>query len=126
MKDVFGEDLAPSAPKKEKKPRAKKVATPVADAILAPSAPAKARKSGWPIVWIDAVEGQPNYEVVGVNGEVFQIIREEEVPVPPSVVEVLRNAIAERIVQTHTPSGGVMTKRQKYSAIPWRLVGYVP
>jgi len=118
---VFGDAPAP----KGKKTRAKKVATPVADAILAPVSE-KARKSGWPIIWIDAVEGQPNYEAVGINGEIYQIIREEEVPVPPAVVEVLRNAVAERIVQVHTPSGGVMTKRQKYSAIPWRLVGYVP
>ena len=115
----------PAAKKTVRKARAPK---PVVDEKLAaaPKAKEKDRKSGWPIVWIDAVDGQPNYEVVGVNGEIYQIMREMEVPVPPPVLAVLRDAVAERIVQVHDPNGGVLTKRQKYSAVPWRLIGYVP
>lgn len=120
---VFGEAVATKPARKPaaKKPAAKK-AQPVVDET--PKA-GKNEQSGWPIVWIDAVEGLPNYETVGVNGKVYQIMREIEVPVPPEVVEVLRNAIGTRLIDAAHPAGGITRKVQKFSAIPWRLVGYV-
>jgi hypothetical protein len=119
---VFG-DAAPVAKKATKKPAVRKVKAEVIDHTPVKD-DAKSQK-GWPIVWIDAVEGMPNYEVVGLNGEVYKIMREVEVPVPHAVAEILRHAVAERLVQTHNPAGGITTKMQKYSTIPWRVVGYV-
>jgi hypothetical protein len=74
------------------------------------------------IIFIDEVEGQPNYEMVGVNGHMYQIKRGEEVAVPAEVVAVLRNALAARVVQSHAPDGSVQTKLQHYSAIPYRIL----
>jgi hypothetical protein len=71
---------------------------------------------------IDEVEGRPNFEVVGINGKVWKIQRGVEAVVPGSVLEVLNNAVAERIVQTHNPQGGVDSRRQKYSAVPFRVM----
>jgi len=74
------------------------------------------------LIEIDEVEGRPNFEVVGVNGKVFRIQRGVPAKVPGSVLEVLNNAVAERIVQTHNPQGGVTTRRQKYSTVPFRVL----
>lgn len=72
---------------------------------------------------IDEVEGQPNYEVVGVNGVVYQIQRGIETPVPNSVVEVLRNAIATKYVKVKRADGLEDLQKRNLSSIPWRLVG---
>jgi len=74
-------------------------------------------------IFIDEVEGQPNYEVVGVNGQVHQIMRGVNVEVPRSVVEVLRNAVATRFVSVKRSDGVDDLQRSNYSSIPWRLVG---
>lgn len=71
---------------------------------------------------IDEVEGETNSEVVGVNGVFYQIQRGVEVEVPESVVEVLRNAIGTRWVQTQRADGRVDLVPRSYSTIPWRLV----
>jgi hypothetical protein len=120
--DLFGEKPA------AKKTAAKKTAAKKVSAKEAPvkDAPVKDRKAGWPIIWVDAVEGMPNYQEVGVNGEIFKIMREIEVAVPPSVVEVLRNSIGTRLVDTPHPAGGITRRKQQFSTIPWRLVGYNP
>lgn len=72
---------------------------------------------------IDEVEGQPNYEVVGVNGVVYQIQRGLETLVPASVVEVLRNAIATKYVKVKRADGFEDLQKRNLSSIPWRLVG---
>lgn len=74
------------------------------------------------LIEIDEVEGRPNFEVVGVNGDVYRIQRGVPAKVPGSVLEVLNNAVAERIVQTHNPQGGVSSRRQKYSTVPFRVL----
>ena len=74
------------------------------------------------LIEIDEVEGRPNFEVVGVNGKVFKIQRGVPVKIPHSVLEVLNHAVAERIVQTHNPQGGVTSKRQKYTTVPFRVL----
>ena len=71
---------------------------------------------------LDEVEGRPNFEVVGVNGKVYKIQRGVPVKIPQSVLEVLNHAVAERIVQTHNPQGGVTSKRQKYTTVPFRVL----
>ena len=71
---------------------------------------------------IDEVEGRPNFEVVGINGMVYKIQRGVPAVVPGAVLSVLNNAVAERIVQTHNPQGGVDSRRQKYSAVPFRVL----
>ena len=72
---------------------------------------------------IDEVEGQPNFETVGVNGVVYKIQRGVEVPVPRSVVEVLRNAVATKYTRVKRPDGLEDLQRRNLSSIPWRLVG---
>lgn len=74
---------------------------------------------------IDEVEGRPNFEVVGINGKVYRIQRGVSAIVPGAVLEVLNNAVAERIVQSHNPQGGVDSRRQKYSAVPFRVMRVV-
>lgn len=72
---------------------------------------------------IDEADGMPNYEVVGVNGVVYQIRRGEEVEVPESVVAVLRNAVATRYVKVTRSDGVEDLQKRNLSSIPWRLVG---
>jgi hypothetical protein len=80
-------------------------------------------RDSWPVIVIDEVNGMPNYETVGLNGEVFQIKRGVEVPVPPGVLGILQNAVGDRIVQSRDPvSGNTETSTQKYSTIPYRVV----
>jgi hypothetical protein len=74
------------------------------------------------MIEIDEVEGRPNFEVVGVNGVVFKIQRGVPVKIPHSVLEVLNHAVAERIVQSNNPQGGVSSKRQKYTTVPFRVL----
>jgi hypothetical protein len=72
---------------------------------------------------IDEVEGGENFEVVGVNGKVYQIQRGVEVAVPQEVVEVLRTAVATRFVKVKREDGETDLVPRQHSAIPWRLVG---
>jgi hypothetical protein len=75
------------------------------------------------VIIIDEVEGQPNYETVGVNGVVYQIQRGLETSVPLSVVNVLRNCIATKLVKVKREDGVEDTQKRTFSPIPWRLVG---
>ena len=115
---VFGDKPA-------KKARAKKPAAPKVDVKLSDK-PSKNKQSGWPIIMIDEAMGHPNFEVVGINGHIYQIMRSVEVPVPPEVVEVLKHAEEHYIIQSRGPTGMVESNTMKKSAIPWRIVGYVP
>ena len=116
MNDEFDDILGGPAPEPEKAEpekkgpsRSKKEPTPKAE---------KRRK-----IIIDEVEGQPNYEIVGVNGTIYQIRRGEEMEVPESVVEVLRNAIASKYVTVKRSDGFEDLQKRNLSSIPWRLVG---
>ncbi len=74
-------------------------------------------------IMIDAVDGKSNYEVVGVNGKIYQIKRGVPVDVPPEVVEVLKNAVETRLSQSKNPRTGEMEEvRTDVPAIPWRKV----
>lgn len=76
-------------------------------------------------IFVDEEENQPNFIPVGVNGKQWQIQRGVDVPnVPEEVVEVLRNAVASRLVQTTNPVTGLIeTREQSFHRIPWRIVG---
>lgn len=73
------------------------------------------------LVEIDEQEGMTNSQEVGVNGKVYQIKRGEPVEINEECMEVLRNSVAERIVQTDT-GHGVESRRQKYTAVPYRVL----
>jgi hypothetical protein len=94
------------------------------DAIEAPSKGRKRVPSLTPTrtIIIDEVEGGENFEVVGVNGKVYQIQRGVEVKVPQEVVEVLRTAVATRFVKVKREDGESDLVPRQHSAIPWRLV----
>ena len=70
---------------------------------------------------IDQVKGMSNYEVVGVNGKVYQIKRGEPVWVPEAVAHVLDNAVmTDAIINRHPVTGERVEHIHTYSAIPWR------
>jgi len=93
-----------------------------------PSGPSRTKMEAKPeneerrSIIIDEVDGQPNYEVVGVNGVVFQIQRGIETMVPLSVIEVLKNAVASKYVKVKRNDGFEDLQKRDYSSIPWRLV----
>lgn len=63
--------------------------------------------------------------LVGVNGRMFQIKRGVEVEVPMSVVEVLKNAVADKYEWRADPklsNGGEMVKREAL-AYPFSVLG---
>lgn len=76
-------------------------------------------------IFVDEEENQPNFLTVGVNGKAWQIQRGVDVPnIPEEVIEILRNAVASRLVQTTDPvTGLVNTREQSFHRIPWRIVG---
>lgn len=83
----------------------------------------KSPKSDYVDIFVDEVEGMPNFEVVGVNGVVYRIKRGEVTSVPAAVVHVLKNAIATRTIQTRDPITGMKKEEfRNYSPIPWRKV----
>lgn len=89
-------------------------------------------KENWPTIMIDPEKGAPNYEFVAAHGtkadgtpfgKDYQIMRGIEVAVPPSVVNVLKLAMATTYEQAQDPvTGKNKLIRQDRSSIPWRLV----
>lgn len=70
---------------------------------------------------IDEVPGLSNYEVVGVNGKVYQIKRGVPVTVPPEVVGVLETAQLTNVEQRKNRiTGETEEVVRHYSAVPWR------
>jgi hypothetical protein len=62
-----------------------------------------------------------NYEVVGVNGKVWQLKRGTPVEVPPEVVHVLENAVTSYYEQrTDRITGDLVEVEKTKSAISWR------
>lgn len=106
-----------AAPKRKTSP---KKSTPVVDDFAGKDAD---DTSGKIRIMIDEVAGMSNYEVIGVNGKVWQVKRGEPVWLPPEAVHVLENAVMTDIVVVRNEITG---KREevvkKYAAIPWRRV----
>lgn len=71
---------------------------------------------------IEEEEGQLNYAVVGVNGDVFQIMRGVEVEVPESVLEVLEHSKATRLVKETQPDGKQIYVAREYATVPYRVL----
>ena len=91
-------------------------------------APVKAAKkddkSDWITILIDDVPGlKKNYEVVGVNGKVYQIKRNVPTLVPPEVVATLKTCVLTHVEQKFDQaSGEYIDIERNFSAVPWRRV----
>ena len=69
------------------------------------------------------VEHLPEFEVIGVNGEVLQIQRGVDVPnIPVAFISVLKNAIASRQVKHVNADGTEYFTWQPFPAIQYQLV----
>lgn len=69
------------------------------------------------------VEHLPDFEVIGVNGEVLQIRRGEDVPnIPQAFVAVLKNAVASRQTKSVSSDGTEYFEWKPYPAIPYQIV----
>lgn len=72
---------------------------------------------------IDEVPGMSNYEVVGVNGTLYQIKRGVPVWVPMGVVYALQDAVMTQTeIRRHPVTGEREEIVRHHSAIPWRRV----
>lgn len=70
------------------------------------------------------VEHLPDFEVIGVNGEVLQIRRGENVHnIPQAFIEVLQNAIASRQVKHQNTDRTEYFTWQPFPAIPYQIIG---
>jgi len=68
------------------------------------------------------VEHLPEYEVVGVNGEVLQIQRGEDVPnIPEAFIKNLRTCISARQVKRKRDDGSEYDEWVPYPAIPFQV-----
>lgn len=78
-------------------------------------------RSRWSTIMIDEVQGLNNFEVVGVNGRVYQMKRGVPVKVPQEVIHALQNAQLEIIEQKFNERTGKVEETKHYaSSIPWR------
>lgn len=121
--EVMAEEVAETVPAKaapKKRTAKKKLQTEpkeVDEKLDATSDPNKGKVR----IVIDQVKGMSNYEVVGVNGKVYQIKRGEPVWVPEAVAHVLDNAVmTDTIIDRHPVTGERVEHIHTYSAIPWR------
>ena len=121
--EVVVEEAAETAPAKaapKKRTAKKKLQTEpkeVDEKLDATSDPNKGKVR----IVIDQVKGMSNYEVVGVNGKIYQIKRGEPVWVPEAVAHVLDNAVmTDTIIDRHPVTGERIERTHTYSAIPWR------
>ena len=72
---------------------------------------------------IEEQDGQPNYEVVSINGKAYQIQRGKVAIVPAGVVEVLEHAIASKLVPEIRPDGRQHYVEKDYHSVPYRFLG---
>lgn len=120
----------PERPPKQKR-QVKKKATPpppqqVEDLVVEEdeedAAPAVPKEERVKIV-IDEVPGMSNFEVVGVNGTLYQIKRGVPVEVPIGVMYALQDAV---MTQTEIRRNPITGEREEivrhHSSIPWRRV----
>ena len=85
--------------------------------------PAKPKGKDMVRIMIDEVPGMNNYEVVGVNGKVYQIKRGVPVEVPREVMTTLeccQMTIVEQKKNKYTGESEDVVRH--FSAIPWRRV----
>jgi hypothetical protein len=73
-------------------------------------------------VVIEEEEGQLNYAVIGVNGNVMQLRRGDEVMIPESFLKVLETAKATRLVKEIGPDGKTNYIPRDYATIPYRVL----
>jgi hypothetical protein len=72
---------------------------------------------------IASVEGLPEFEVVGVNGEVLQIRRGVDVPnIPECFVKNLRTCMSKRQVTKLDANGKEYNDWVPYPAIPYQII----
>jgi len=109
--------------KKERKPRTRKVKLEErADAMLQPKEKRKVKKYR---IMINEQDGELNYLPVGVNGKVYQIMRGVEVVVPEEVVDVLRNAITDKVIREPQQDGTIKREVRKVPYISYQVLGVV-
>jgi hypothetical protein len=69
------------------------------------------------------MEGMPEFEVIGVNGEVIQVTRGVDVPnIPAAFINVLKQAVASKQVKHVNKDGSEYFEWIPYPAIPYQLV----
>ncbi len=77
-------------------------------------------------IHIDEQEGYPNYVFLSHNGDAIQIQRGVDVSVPVKFVQVLRDAIAHRVVQIKVPIGDgsfrMARELKPFHVYPWHIV----
>ena len=71
---------------------------------------------------IEMQENEAQDIKVGVNGIVFQIFRGITVTVPACVVGVLRDAIADKLIQTPDPPNPPKNEWHKVGAVPMQIL----
>lgn len=85
-------------------------------------------RANWPTIHIDFEDGKPNYEFLAARGtkkdgtpftHELKVQRGVDVQVPPSIVDVLRNAQEARYSQADLSQP---VRRTNRSGIPWQLV----
>jgi hypothetical protein len=127
MSDEFGltdEQLNAELTKDNKAP-AKKVAA-------AKNIDPEDDRDNWPVIQVDHEDGKSNFEFISVSGTKkdgkpfthdLRVMRGVDVPVPPSVVGMLRSSMRAHYHQTQDPTTGrnIMHKTER-PPIPWRMV----
>ena len=72
---------------------------------------------------VQHVEHMPEFEVIGVNGEVIQVARGVDVPnIPQAFINVLRNAITSKMFTKKNPDGSEEHEWRPVAAIPFSVV----
>jgi hypothetical protein len=74
---------------------------------------------------VQHVEHMPEYEVIGVNGEVIQVTRGVDVQnIPQAFVNVLRQAVTSKLFTSKKPdgSGDELHEWKPVAAIPFSIV----
>lgn len=88
-------------------------------------------RENWPTIHVEMEEGKPNYEYLAVSGTKkngvpfshrLQIMRGRDAQVPPSIVNMLRDAVSTHYSQRRDASGKMQMIKQERSSIPWRLI----
>lgn len=129
-------DKAPDTQRKGEKPEDSKPGKKNATQKAAPTVKPPAAKEidpeedrdNWPVITIDFEDGKGNFEFLAVSGTLkdgrpfthqLQVQRGVEVPVPPSIVYMLRNAQETRFSQADLSQD---IRRTKRAGLPWQLV----
>lgn len=119
-------DPAPVEPPKKKGPKKQTASVDQVEDLVVTNGkkevPMPAKEERVKII-IDEVPGMSNYEVVGVNGTLYQIKRGVPVEVPMGVVYALQDAVMTQTeIRRHPVTGEREEIVRHHSAIPWRRV----